>query len=94
MIIILIIYWIATTIYGVYWLIKHPSERHGDDMEEFTLFEVLGKIFPSALLAWMFVPIGLLSQIKFKRKYKTSEAGKVFADQADMTITFKRNKHE
>jgi len=64
----LITYWIATTIYGVYWLIKHPSERHGDDMEEFTLFEVLGRIFPSALLAWMFVPLGLLSQIKFKRK--------------------------
>jgi hypothetical protein len=65
--IVLISYWILTTIYGVYWLIKHPSERHGDDMNEFTLFEVFGKIFPSMLLAWVFVPIGLLHQIKFKR---------------------------
>jgi hypothetical protein len=38
----------------------------------------------------MFVPAGLLHQIKFKRKCKISEAGKVFADQADMKITFKR----
>jgi len=87
---ILIIYWIATTIYGVYWLIKHPSSRHGDDPDHFTVFEVLAHIFPSALLAWMFVPAGLLHQIKFKRKCKISEAGKVFADQADMKITFKR----
>ena len=86
----LLIYWITATIYGVYWLIKHPSSRHGDDMEEFTLFEVLGKIFPSALLAWMFIPLGLLSQIKFRRKPKVQEAGEVFARQADMTVTFKR----
>jgi hypothetical protein len=65
--ILLISYWILTTIYGVYWLIKHPSERHGDDMEHFTLFEVLGHIFPAALLAWVFVPMILLSKIEFKR---------------------------
>lgn len=62
-----IMYWIATTIYGVYWLVKNPSSRHGDDMEHFTVFEVLAKIFPAMLLAWAFIPMGLLHQIKFKR---------------------------
>lgn len=72
----IVIYWIATTIYGVYWLIKNPSSRHGDDPEYFTVLEVLGKVFPSALLAWLFVPMGLLHQIKFKRNkssLKTTE---------------------
>jgi len=64
---ILIGYWILTTIYGVYWLVKHPSSRYGDDNNEFTLLEVLGHVFPAALLSWVFVPIGLLLQIKFKR---------------------------
>ena len=64
---ILIGYWILTTIYGVYWLVKHPSSRHGDDNDEFTLLEVLGHVFPAALLSWVFVTIGLLLQIKFKR---------------------------
>jgi hypothetical protein len=64
---ILISYWILTTIYGVYWLIKHPSDRRYEDENEFTLLEVFGKLFPSMLLAWVFVPMGLLHQIKFKR---------------------------
>ena len=64
---ILLIYWILTTIYGVYWLIKHPSSRHGDDMEHFTLMEVLGHIFPAALLSWIFVPMMILMSIKLKR---------------------------
>ena len=63
--IILISYWILTTIYGVYWLIKHPSRF--DDKDDFTILEVLGKIFPSMILAWVFVPMGLLYSIKFKR---------------------------
>jgi len=67
MIILLLAYWMATTVYGVHWLIKHPSSRHGDDEEYFTLFEAMAKLFPAALLAWLFVPIGLLSQIRFKR---------------------------
>jgi hypothetical protein len=67
MINLLIGYWVLTTIYGVYWLIKHPSERHGDDMNEFTLFEVFGKIFPSMILAPFFVPMMILESIKFKR---------------------------
>ena len=60
-------YWILTTMYGVYWLVKHPSERHGDDMEHFSVMEILGHILPAALLSWMFVPIGILNSIKFKR---------------------------
>jgi len=65
MITLLLAYWMATTVYGVYWLIKNP--RYGDDEEYFTLFEAMAKLFPAALLAWLFVPIGLLSQIRFKR---------------------------
>jgi hypothetical protein len=62
-----LIYWILTTIYGVYWLVKHPSPRHGDDNDEFTLLEVIAKIFPAALIAWAIVPMLLLHQVKFKR---------------------------
>jgi hypothetical protein len=65
MINILIAYWVLTTIYGVYWLIAHPSRF--EDKEDFTLMEVIAKIFPSMLLAWAIVPMGLLHQIKFKR---------------------------
>jgi hypothetical protein len=64
---LLLIYWTLTTIYGVYWLIKHPSSRHGDDTENFTLLEVLGHVFPAALMAWAIVPMLLLHQVKFKR---------------------------
>ena len=66
---IFLIYWILTTIYGVYWLIKHPSSRHGDDDDddEFTLLEVVAKIIPSAMIAWAIVPMLLLHQVKFKR---------------------------
>ena len=60
-------YWIVTVIYGVYWLIKHPSKRHGDDMEQFTIMEVLGYIFPSMILSPFFVPMMLFEGIKFKR---------------------------
>ena len=67
MILILLAYWMATTVYGVHCLIKHPSSRHGDDEEYFTLMEAIAHVFPAALLAWLFVPIVLLSQIRFKR---------------------------
>jgi len=63
----LIIYWILSTIYGIYWAIKHPPEKLGLDMEYFSLFEVIGLIFPCSILAPIFIPIMLLSQIKFKR---------------------------
>jgi len=63
----IIAYWILTTIYGVYWLIKHPSRRMGDDMENFNLLEAAAHVFPAGLLAWIFVPMGLLYSIKFKR---------------------------
>lgn len=67
MIEILIGYWILTTIYGVYWLIKHPSKRHGDDMEHFSVMEMLGHIFPAMMFGWVCVPMMLLSKIEFKR---------------------------
>ena len=66
-------YWMATTAYGVYWLIKHPAESKfstmdGNTPEEYvSLLEILAKTFPAALLAWMFVPMLLLSKIRFKR---------------------------
>jgi hypothetical protein len=65
--ILLLIYWILTTIYGVYWLIKHPSSRHGDDDTHFTLLEVIAHILPAGLLAWAIVPMMLLSKVEFKR---------------------------
>jgi hypothetical protein len=64
----LISYWILTTIYGVYWMIKHPSERRYEDKDEFTLLEVIAKTVPAALVAWVFVPMMLLHQVKFKRR--------------------------
>ena len=64
---ILLIYWILTTIYGVYWFVKHPSSRHGDDDDEFTLLEVVAKIIPAAMISWAIVPMLLLHQVKFKR---------------------------
>ena len=62
-------YWIATTAYGVYWLISNPASRFASDThdEYVTLLEILAKTFPAALLAWMFVPIVLMSKIRFKR---------------------------
>ena len=65
---ILLIYWILTTIYGTYWLVKHPSDRRCEDENEFTLLEVVAKIVPAGLIAWAIVPMLLLNQIKFKRR--------------------------
>lgn len=62
---IVIIYWILSTIVGIVWVIKHPS--FGDDKECFTAAEVIGHIFPCALLSWILLPIGILESIKFKR---------------------------
>ena len=47
---ILLIYWILTTIYGVYWLVKHPSDRRCEDENEFTLLEVVAKTVPAAFM--------------------------------------------
>jgi len=65
---ILLIYWILTTIYGTYWLVKHPSDRRYEDDDEFTLLEVVAKIVPAAMISWAIVPMLLLNQIKFKRR--------------------------
>jgi len=66
--IILLIYWILTTIYGTYWLIKHPSDRRYEDDDEFTLLEVVAKTVPAAIIAWVVVPMMLLNKVKFKRR--------------------------
>ena len=62
-----LIYWILTTIYGVYWLVKHPSDRRCEDENEFTLLEVVAKTVPAAMITWAIVPMLLLNKIKFKR---------------------------
>ena len=69
MTILLLTYWMATTAYGVYWLISNPASRFASDThdEYVSLLEILAKTFPAALLAWMFVPIVLMSKIRFKR---------------------------
>jgi hypothetical protein len=67
MIILLLSYWLVTTTYGTYWLVKNPSDRRYEDNEYVTLLEVIAKIFPAALIAWMVVPMMLLNKIKFKR---------------------------
>jgi len=64
---IIFFYWILTTLYGMYWLIKNPFNKKVEDEKYFTLFELLSKIFPSALLSWFIIPIMILSNIKFKR---------------------------
>jgi hypothetical protein len=68
MITVLIIYWIATTIVGVIWIVKHPSHRRGDDPEYVTLLDIIGMILPAMLVAWAVAPMMLLNEIKFKRK--------------------------
>jgi hypothetical protein len=65
--ILLLIYWILTTIYGTYWLVKHPSDRRYEDDNEFTLLEVVAKTVPAAMIAWAIVPMLLLNKVKFKR---------------------------
>ena len=52
---ILIIYWIVTTIFGVYWLIKNPSRFESKD--EFSLADILGNIFPSMIIAPFILPL-------------------------------------
>jgi hypothetical protein len=64
---IFLTYWILTTIYGVYWLVKHPSDRRCEDENEFTLLEVVAKTVPAAMIAWAIVPMLLLNKVKFKR---------------------------
>jgi hypothetical protein len=64
--IILIGYWIITTIITIGWFIKNPV--HGlEDEEHFTLFDIIGNIFPAAILGWIMVPIMASLHIKFKR---------------------------
>ena len=62
---LLIAYWLITTIITLYWLIKNPLKIH--DQEYFTLFDVFGQVFFCLLLGWVFVPVMVLTLIKFKR---------------------------
>jgi len=65
---LLLIYWISTTIAGVYFLIKNPDNRIYQEDDQFSLLEVIVYIFPCACLAWAVVPMVLLHKIKFKRR--------------------------
>jgi hypothetical protein len=64
--IVLIIYWIVTTIITIGWFIKQPIGGL-EDKDHFTLFDVFGNVFPAMLLSWVMVPVMTLSLIKFKR---------------------------
>lgn len=64
---ILFSYWVLTTILGVYWLVKHPSDRRYEDSEYITLLEIIAHIVPCALIAWLVAPMILLNKVKFKR---------------------------
>jgi hypothetical protein len=64
--IVLIIYWIVTTIITIGWFIKQPIGGL-EDKDHFTLFDVFGNVFPALLLGWVMVPVMILSFIKFKR---------------------------
>ncbi len=65
--IVILIYWLATTIYATYWLVKNPSNRTYEDPEYVTLLEIMGKFFVSAILGPFFIPIAVLTTIRFKR---------------------------
>jgi len=65
--IVILIYWLVTTIYATYWLVKNPSNRMYEDEEYVTLMEIIAKFCMCALLGPFFVPIALLSAIRFKR---------------------------
>lgn len=65
--IVLAIYWLSTTLYATYWLIKNPSNRTYEDPEYVSLLEILAKFFMSAILGPFFVPIALLNTVRFKR---------------------------
>jgi len=60
-----LIYWLTTTTYSTYWLVKNPYNRK--DSEYVTLLEIMGKLFMAALLGPIFVPLALLYSIRFKR---------------------------
>ena len=61
----LLIYWLLTTTYATYWLIKNPYNRK--DSEYVTLLEIVSKLFLAGLLGPFFVPLALLHTIRFKR---------------------------
>jgi len=62
---LLIIYWIASTIYGVYWISKNP--RQVEDKEYYTLLDLIAYLLPAMIIAPFAIPLYLSSLIKFKR---------------------------
>jgi len=64
---LLITYWSLTTVIGMYWMIKNPTNRMYQEDDEFSLLELVAVIFPCALIAWAMVPMMLMHKIKFKR---------------------------
>ena len=65
---LLIIYWIASTIYGVYWISKNP--RQVEDKEYYTLLDLIAYLLLSMIIAPFAVLFYLSSLIKFKRPKK------------------------
>ena len=65
--IILLLYWIATTMIGTWWQIKNPSLWEDEDAN---ILEIVVKFGLSAIFAWCFVPIFLMLSIKIKRPKK------------------------
>jgi uncharacterized membrane protein YidH (DUF202 family) len=61
----LIIYWIASTIYGIYYFIKKSNYFKSKD--EFSLLNIICCIAVIMLIAPFVIPLYLLSLIKFKR---------------------------
>lgn len=64
---LLITYWLITTVIGMYWLLKNPTNRMYQEDDTFSLLELVAVIFPCGLIAWAMVPMMLMHKIKFKR---------------------------
>ena len=62
---ILIIYWIASTIYGVYWISKKLGKL--ENKEYYTLLDLIAYLLASMLITPFALPIYLFNSIKFKR---------------------------
>lgn len=62
--ILLFIYWVVTTIVGTAWL----SKTYLKDQVYISVGEILSCVVLSMILAWAFVPIWSLFEIKIKIK--------------------------
>jgi hypothetical protein len=62
---ILIIYWIASTIYGVYWISKKLGQL--ENKEYYTLLDLIAYLLASMIITPFALLIYLFNSIKFKR---------------------------